>query len=137
MLNKKELKREVIRISKLMKIHKQCMPSFYNNKDLAHPCIDIIEGNYVCYFTERGVLLDKFTTSNLDKFLYYIFEIASSCSSLEMCSIIPEYRELFYDPNIDQRIIAFSVQEKMMGLYSEKWKRKCKSRNDKILKEHP
>ncbi|PKR57772.1 Imm63 family immunity protein [Thalassospira lohafexi] len=86
------------------------------------------EFHYIC--EERGLVICKNKTNNIDELLYWIFQDISFEMALDY-----EYKNRI--KNQDSRIILFSKQLEILQKISEKWKLKRQHEINEILKFNP
>lgn len=126
-----EIKKKVQELANIINASSDLLPTYGYSKDFAHPHIEVDNSGFIHYVVvERGEELDRKTTDNLDKILYWIFASVTF-------SIASEYELINRIEDKDCRRIMFDKQEELLGMLNENWKQTENEKHRNILKIHP
>jgi hypothetical protein len=105
-------------------------PSIDCSGDLATPFIEIMDNGYNYVVMERGEVLSRKTTFDLNQLLLWVFEDVS------LSVAIREMRNVRID-NFDQRRYYFAKQLELLEKLDIKWAMAVRKKQEEITKIHP
>jgi hypothetical protein len=105
------------------------LPTYGATEDSARPHIEI-DGRYHFVVVERGLELQRRTTTDLDEILYWIFDDVTS-------SLASKYEVRNRNPDEDFRRMKFGKQLALMAQLNARWAERCEAELLHILAGHP
>ncbi|GHU27940.1 hypothetical protein FACS1894172_21260 [Spirochaetia bacterium] len=125
-----DIKRTVNKLASKIDAPKDSLPTFGYSKDFGYPHIEIDENNFYYVIMERGQILEKKATNNIDTLLYWIFDSVTfrMAGDFELSNRIEAE---------DCRRIIFIKQEELLGTLNENWQKDKENYHTKVLEKSP
>jgi len=126
----KEIQEKIERLGDKINAPDNLLPTYGHSVDSAHPHIEVSEQGYHYVVVERGIELERKTTSSLDELLYWVFRDVTFSMAIM-------YRPERRDPKKDFRRLLFANQIELLSLLNQEWAKKKEQEIEAILKKNP
>jgi len=108
-----EIKHRVVTLATLIKVDSKRLPTFGHSRDFGYPHIEV-DALYHFVVIERGVEIERRSTSNLDELLFWVFESVTF-------GLASDFELSHRKDGEDSRRQLFSKQVELMNLLSFDW----------------
>lgn len=129
-LSLSDIETQVKNLSEVIDAPVSLIPSFGFSRDLGYPHVDVTSTGYHYIITERGVELERKSSTNLDDLLYWIFRDVTSSMAIK-------YEMENRRENQDFRILLFEKQIELMSKLDTQFGNRLRSEIDQIIKLSP
>jgi hypothetical protein len=124
------IRRKVSKLAKVIDAPKDLIPTFGHSIDFGTPNIEADGDGYHFVVEERGQVLEKRTTADIDELLYWIFESITF-------SMASDYELRNRLPDVDSRRLLFERQLELLDRVKHGFTGKKESEIKDVLREHP
>ena len=125
-----EFEAEVYRRGALIEAPSRYLPTFGTVEQTARPGILVDTQGYTWIVAERGTDFERFTTTDLDKILFAVFEsVAAMMAS--------DYELKHRVEGQDHRRLYFQYQIDLLAILSPEWAKRSQPYFAKVLERHP
>lgn len=120
----------VLRLASRIDAPEVLLPTFGAPDGFGRPHIEVHGGLYYWVVFERGVELERRTTTDIDLLLYWVFDAVS-------LSLASEYERHHRSPNVDFRRLLFKRHLELLEVLSPSWRDKQAKELEVVLWKHP
>jgi hypothetical protein len=125
-----QLRRDVEGLAARIGAPARSLPTYGKTEDFARPHIEYADGQYHYVVVERGLELERHSSTNPDDILCKVFDSVT----FEMaCAREVRHRRRGEDP----RRQMFEIQLQLLGELSVEWQRRVGVRLDEVLRRNP
>lgn len=127
-----ELKEVVETYANVISAPARYLPTYGKTEDGARAHLEVSGGKYLYLVVERGEIILRKETFDLDELMYWIFEhVASSMGGDSAATTIAS------NPNLEFRQKMFDEQLRILSKLSTKWAERRKLEQDEIIRRAP
>ncbi len=130
MLSLNQIKKQVLKLVKELNAPKNIIPTFNMSIDFGHPHIEVDDDGYHYVIIERGQIIEKRTSKDINDLLYWIFEGITFEMALE-------YELKNRIPNVDVRHLLFKKQLELLNRINNAFVERKKNEMEEILRNNP
>lgn len=130
LLTLNQIKTRVNNLAKLINVPKDSLPTYGYSRDFAYPHIEVDQIQYHYVIVERGQEIERKSTNDLNKLLYWIFDSITfelACG-FELNNRVEKQ---------DCRRIIFAKQEGLLKTLNSEWSEIKNKEHEEILKKNP